>query len=141
MSPLVSKLGLGAIKPKRCEQVSPPLYGIELRANYKFLFCKLSRRFLKIQRILFYPLALQNNKLGLNFAKLISTKAIYCLNANQIMLSLHNIVHCAYRVSQKKCPQDCLNTIFSYKHARWLRHISFEMWDLQLCLQYKNISV
>ena len=42
---------------------------------------------------------------------------------------------------EKKCPQDCLNNISSYKHARWLRHISFERWDTQLRLEYKDISV
>ena len=41
----------------------------------------------------------------------------------------------------KKCLQDCLNNIYGYKNARWLRHVSFERWDLQLRLEYKGISV
>ena len=31
---------------------------------------------------------------------------------------------------QKKCLQDSLNNIYGYKNARWLRHVSFERWDL-----------
>ena len=39
----------------------------------------------------------------------------------------------------KKMHPRFLNNFSGYKHARWLRHISFEKWDLQLRLEYKNI--
>ena len=51
------------------------------------------------------------------------------LLGEESMAVLRNEVHTAnreYRVSKKKCPQDCLNNISGYKHARQLRHILFE---------------
>ena len=52
---------------------------------------------------------------------------------------LSDYVCVCYRVSQKKCIQDCLSNISGFKHARRLRHISFLKFDLFIIILAMNI--